>query len=111
MAFRETATGTIPASGKLTLKLSTVPMGDTRNYIRVALELSTGEQSVGGNAKIYAGDELPNRYVDGTSTPWQDTASFSPGQAQVDAPEQMTIVFNDCDVGAEARVTAQYENV
>lgn len=104
----ETQSVTLDGSGNGTVQMAPVPYGQSWAYVRVSVRITTGDASGGGYCEMFAGDDLPNRYVDGSSSPWQDTATFGEDQAVVVAPERMTTKFYGCDPGAVAYVTADY---
>lgn len=108
MPFPESASVTLDGSGNGTVKLGQVPAYRARSYIVVAVSISTGQQSVGGEAYLYKGDDIPSNFITGTVTPWLDTSNLSPEASRVEAGAQLTVKFVSCDPGAIATVSATY---
>jgi hypothetical protein len=108
MPFPESVSITLDGNGNGTIRLTQVPVFRARSYIVIGVSISTGESSVGGKAFLYRGEAIPSNFITGTVTPWLDTSNLSPEASRVEAGQQLTILFQDCDPGAIATVSATY---
>lgn len=110
MPFTETAQVTLDANGDGIIRFGQVPQYRTRSYIRVTVSIDTGEVSAltGGEARMYAGDPIPNNFLTGTRTPWLDTSTFAKDASLLHHPLQLAVQFTNCDPGALATVTCTY---
>lgn len=108
MPFPESQSITLDGNGDGTVRMGQVPTYRARSYIVVAVSISTGESSVGGKAYLYRGEAIPSNFITGTVTPWLDTSNLSPESSKVETGAQLTVVFEDCDPGAVATVSATY---
>lgn len=104
----ESGSVTLDGSGNGTLKLRQVPVFRVRRYVRMSVSIDTGQQNVGGTVKIYAGEPLEANFIDGSETPWLDTATWDLETAVLRGPLQLTAVFENCDPGASARLDTTY---
>lgn len=104
----ESGTVTLDGSGNGTLKLRQVPAYRVRRYVRMTVSIDTGEASLGGEVRVYAGRPDGNNFIDGSETPWLDTAEWGLETAVLQAPQQLTAVFTNCDPGAKARLDTTY---
>ncbi len=109
MSFPEALTITLDSNGNGTVRFSQVPPFRIRSYSQLAVSISTGEASFGGEARMYHGDPIPSNFLTGTITPWFDT-SIVPSIAStiLEAGVQLVVQFTDCDPNAIATVTALY---
>jgi hypothetical protein len=108
MPFPESQSVTLDGGGGGIVRLQQVPSYKPRAYIVVGVSISTGEASVGGKAYLYRGDTIPSNFITGTVTPWLDTSNLSPEASRVEPGQQLTVLFEDCDPGAIATVSATY---
>ncbi|MCP4229557.1 MAG: hypothetical protein GY771_05355 [bacterium] len=106
--FTEAKTVELDGSGNGEIKFSPVPFGQVWGYIRIRVEISTGDDSSGGYVNLYSGEALDKNLLDASVTPWGDTATFNPDAGAVVAPEQLTLKWFSCDSGAVAKATATY---
>jgi hypothetical protein len=106
--FTEGGQVILDGSGNGTIRLSQPRTYHSRRYIRMTASISTGEASIGGEVRCYAGEALPGNFIDGSETPWLDTATWSPEQAVIHSPLQLVAVFTSCDPAATARLDTTY---
>lgn len=106
--FSDGGSVTIDGSGNGTIRLSPPKTFHPRRYVRMTVSIDTGEANIGGAVRVYAGQALPGNFVDGSETPWLDTATWSLEQAVIMAPIQLTAVFNACVPGSIARIDTIY---
>ncbi len=109
MSFPESATVILDGNGNGIIRLSQVPPFRLRSYAQVAVRISTGDASFGGEARIFRGDPIDRNFLTGTRTPWFDT-SIVPEIAStiLESGLQLAIEFMDCDPNAIATITALY---
>ncbi len=109
MSFPESITVILDSNGDGTIRFAQVPPYRMRSYHQVAVHISTGDASFGGEAKMYRGDPIPSNFLTGTITPWSDN-SIVPEIAStvLEAGLQLTLQFTDCDPNAIATVTGIY---
>lgn len=99
---------TLDASGNGKIKLAQISAYRVRRYIRMTVSIDTGEASLGGEVRVYGGQDIDNNFIDGSETPWLDTAEWGLETAVLQAPQQLTAVFTNCDPGAKARLDTTY---
>ena len=109
MSFPESVTVILDSNGDGLVRFTQVPPYRMRSYHQVAVSISTGEASFGGEARMYRGDPIPSNFLTGTITPWFDN-SVVPEIAStiLEAGLQLTLEFTDCDPNAIATVTGIY---
>ena len=107
--FVQTKSVILDGTGSGLIELPQVPFGKIWDYVRFNTRISTGATSLGGTVEVYSGQPTPNNYVDGSRTPWGDTATFAEGQASLITPNQMTFRYLNCDPGARATINASYQ--
>ena len=109
MSFPESVTVILDSDGNGVIRFSQVPPYRTRSYAQVAVQISTGDSSFGGEARLYRGDAIPSNFLTGTITPWFDSSMLPDIPTTVlAAGMQLTLEFQDCDPNAVATVTGIY---
>lgn len=109
MSFPESLTIILDSDGNGTIRFAQVPPFRIRSYHQVAVSISTGDDSFGGEVRMYRGDPIPSNFLTGSVTPWFDN-SIVPELAStiLVAGLQLTLRFTDCDPNAIATATGLY---
>lgn len=98
----------LDGNGDGTVLLDIPPQYKVRRYVKMTVTISTGQQSLGGEVRVFAGLPVEINFIDGSETPWLDTATWALDQAVIRAPQQLRAVFSSCDPGATARLHGTY---
>lgn len=109
MSFPESKTVILDSGGEGTVRFSQVPPYRIRSYVQVAVSISSGDASFGGEARLFRGDPIPSNFLTGTITPWFDSSMLPElPTTTLYSGMQLTLQFTDCDPNAIATVTGIY---